>query len=434
MAANLQGIWNEDFTPPWDSKYTTNINVEMNYWPAEVGNLPETTGPLFDLVRMSLESGRRTAKQMYNARGFVFHHNIDAWGDTAPVDYGYVGIWPMGGAWLAFHFWERYQYGLDRAFLRRDAYPVMKEASQFLLDFLLDDGKGHLITNPSYSPENSYRTANGKVGRQTFGATMDYEIIYSLFHATMDASRILGVDAGYRTELENALKRIPGLKIGKHGQLQEWSEDYDENEPGMSHVSHLFALFPGDEITLRGTPELAAAARVSLERRVQNGAGRRGWAAAWYIALWARLEDGGRAQQHVQGLLSTAAESLLNASRQVFQVDANLGAAAGIAEMLLQSHAGEITLLPALPAAWPDGRFTGLRARGNVEVDASWANGRAVSATLRPAVSGDVRVRPPRGQRIRRFQAGDRTIRATESNGIWVVHLEPGRVYGVTFE
>jgi alpha-L-fucosidase 2 len=202
----------------------------------------------------------------------------------------------------------------------------------------------------------------------------------------------------------------------------------------MGHVSHLFALFPGDEITVRGTPELAAAARVSLERRVQNGAGRRGWSAAWYIALWARLEDGGRAQQHVQGLLSTAAESLLNASRQVFQVDANLGAAAGIAEMLLQSHAREITLLPALPAAWPDGRFTGLRARGNVEVDASWANGRAVSATLRPAVSGDVRVRPPRGQRIRRFQSGDRTIRATESNGIWVVHLEPGRVYGVTFE
>jgi alpha-L-fucosidase 2 len=434
MAANLQGIWNEDFTPPWDSKYTTNINVEMNYWPAEVGNLPETTGPLFDLVRMSLDSGRRTAKQMYNARGFVFHHNIDAWGDTAPVDYGYVGIWPMGGAWLALHFWEHYQYGLDRAFLRRDAYPVMKEASQFLLDFLIDDGKGHLITNPSYSPENSYRMANGKVGRQTVGATMDYEIIYSLFHATIDASRILGVDAGDRMELENALKRIPDLKIGKHGQLQEWSEDYDENEPGMSHVSHLFALFPGDEITWRGTPELAGAARVSLERRVQNGAGRRGWSAAWYVALWARLEDGGRAEHHVQALLSTAAESLLNASRQVFQIDANLGAAAGIAEMLLQSHAGEITLLPALPSAWPEGRFTGLRARGNVQVDASWTNGRAVSATLRPAVSGDVRIRPPRGQRIRRFQSGDRTIGATESNGVWVVHLEPRQVYGVTFE
>jgi alpha-L-fucosidase 2 len=434
MAANLQGIWNEDFTPPWDSKYTTNINLQMNYWPAEVGNLPETTGPLFDLVKSSLDSGRRTAKQMYGARGFVFHHNLDAWGDTAPVDYGYVGIWPMGGAWLALHFWEHYQYGLDRAFLGRDAYPVMKEASQFLLDFLIDDGKGHLITNPSYSPENSYRMANGTVGRQTVGATMDYEIIYSLFHATINASRILGMDAGYRTELENALKRIPDLRIGKHGQLQEWSEDYDEPEPGMGHVSHLFALFPGDEITLRGTPELAKAARVSLERRVQSGAGRRDWPAAWYIALWARLEDGDRADKHVQALLSTAAESLLNANRRWFQIDANLGAASGIAEMLLQSHAGEIAFLPALPSAWPEGHFNGLRARGSVEVDASWANGKAVSGTMRPAVSGDVKIRPPRGQRISRIQSGDRTVKAAESDGVWLVRLEPRQVYRLTFE
>jgi alpha-L-fucosidase 2 len=364
----------------------------------------------------------------------VFHHNIDAWGDTAPVDYGYVGIWPMGGAWLALHFWDHYQYGLDRAFLSRDAYPILKDASQFLLDFLIDDGQGHLITNPSYSPENSYRMANGTVGRQTVGATMDYEIIDSLFHATIDASRILGIDAGYRAELERALTRIPDLKIGRHGQLQEWSEDYEENEPGMSHVSHLFALFPGDAITVRRTPGLAKAARVSLERRVLNGAGRRGWPAAWYIALWARLEDGERAANHVQALLSTSAESLLNASRQVFQIDANLGATAGIAEMLLQSHGGEITFLPALPAAWPDGHFRGLRARGNVEVDAAWAGGRGSSGTLRPAVSGEVRIRPPRGQRIRRIQSGGRPVTATESNGVWVVRLEARRVYDVAFE
>ena len=228
MAANLQGIWNELMSPPWDSKYTTNINLQMNYWPAEVGNLTETTGPLFDLVRMSLDSGRRTAKEMYGARGFAFHHNIDAWADTAPVDYAYCGIWPMGGAWLALHFWEHYQYGLDRTFLSRDAYPIMKEASLFLVDFLVDDGKGHLVTNPSYSPENSYRMADGTVGRQTVGASMDYELIYTLFHATMDASRILGIDADYRQQLEATLKRIPDLKIGKFGQLQEWSEDYDE--------------------------------------------------------------------------------------------------------------------------------------------------------------------------------------------------------------
>ena len=205
---------------------------------------------------------------------------------------------------------------MDRAFLSREAYPIMKEASQFLLDFLVDDGKGHLVTNPSYSPENSYRMADGTVGRQTVGATMDYEIIYSLFHATMSASQILGTDAAYRAELENALKRIPDLKIGKYGQLQEWSEDYDEPSPGMGHMSHLFALFPSDEITLRGTPELAKAARISLERRVQNGGGRSGWSSGWYSNLWARLEDGDHAYQHVRNLLSSATETLLNGSRQ----------------------------------------------------------------------------------------------------------------------
>jgi alpha-L-fucosidase 2 len=434
MAANLQGIWNESMAPPWDSKYTTNINLEMNYWPAEVGNLQETTGPLFDLVKMNLDSGRRTAREMYGAGGFAFHHNLDAWVDTAPVDYAYCGVWPMGGAWLALHFWEHYEYGMDRAFLGRKAYPVMKEASQFLLDFLVDDGKGHLVTNPSYSPENSYRMADGTVGRQTVGATMDYEIIYTLFHATMDASKILGIDAGYRARLEAALKRIPDLKIGKYGQLQEWSEDYDENEPGVGHVSHLFALFPADEITLRGTPELANAARISLQRRVQNGAGKNGWPAAWYVNLWARLEDGDRANQHINDLLATSAESLLNANRRFFQIDANFGAASGIAEMLLQSHSGVIAFLPALPSAWPEGHFRGLRARGDVEVDASWKDGRAISGALRPGVAGEVRLRPPHGQRIASIQTAGRTVPATESGGVWQVRLEPHREYVIAFE
>jgi alpha-L-fucosidase 2 len=434
MAANLQGIWNDSMAPPWDSKYTTNINVEMNYWPAEVGNLAETTLPLFDLVRMSLESGRHTAKAMYGARGFVFHHNLDAWGDTAPVDYAYCGVWPMGGAWLALHIWEHYQYGLDRAFLSREAYPIMKEASQFLLDFLIDDGKGHLVTNPSYSPENSYRMADGTVGQQTVGATMDYEIIYALFHATMRASQILGKDTDYRSQLDAALKRMPDLKIGKHGQLQEWSEDYDEPNPGMGHISHLFALFPGDEITLRGTPELAQAARISLERRVQNGAGRRDWPAGWYTNLWARLEDGNRAYEHIRDLLSTSAESLLNSGRWFFQIDANFGGASGIAEMLLQSHSGEIAFLPALPSAWPEGRFHGLRARGNVEVDASWKSARAVSGALRPGVSGEFKLRPPHGQRITKIQSGGHTVKALESGGVWLVRLEAHREYAIAFE
>jgi alpha-L-fucosidase 2 len=434
MAANLQGIWNDSMAPPWDSKYTTNINLQMNYWPAEVGNLSETTGPLFDLVKANLASGRRTAKEMYGAGGFAFHHNLDAWGDTAPVDYAYVGVWPMGGAWLALHYWEHYQYGLDRAFLKSEAYPVMKEASQFLLDFLIDDGKGHLVTNPSYSPENSYRMADGTVGRQTVGATMDYEIIYTLFHATMDASRILGVDADYRARLDAALKRIPDLKIGKYGQLQEWSEDYDENEPGIGHISHLFALYPADEITLRGTPELAKAARISLERRVQNGAGKNDWPAAWYVNLWARLEDGDRANQHIKNLLSNSAESLLNANRWFFQIDANFGAASGIAEMLLQSHSGEIAFLPALPSAWPEGRFRGLRARGDIEVDASWKGGRAVTGALRPGVAGEFKLRPPHGQRIARIESSGRAVTSTETDGVWHVRLEPHHEYTITFE
>lgn len=433
MAANLQGIWNELMAPPWDSKYTTNINLQMNYWPAEVGNLAETTGPLFDMVKMSLESGRRTAKEMYGARGFAFHHNIDAWGDTAPVDYAYCGIWPMGGAWLALHFWEHYQYGQDRAFLSKEAYPIMKEASLFLVDFLVDDGKGHLVTNPSHSPENSFKMPDGTVGRQTVGATMDYEIIYTLFHATIAASQILGIDSDYRKQLESTLKRIPDLKIGKHGQLQEWSEDYDEPSPGMSHVSHLFALYPSDEITLRGTPELAQAARVSLERRVQSGSGRGGWSSGWYSNLWARLEDGDRAYQHVRNLLAAGAETTLNAGR-LFQIDANFGGAAGIAEMLLQSHSGVIAILPALPSAWPDGRFRGLRARGNVEVDASWKSGRAVSAVLRAGTAGEFQLRPPRGQRIARIQSRERAVPATESDGVWRAHLEPGQMYTITFE
>ena len=434
MAANLQGIWNESMAPPWDSKYTSNINVEMNYWPAEVGNLAETTGPFFDLVNSNIPSGRRTAKEMYGAQGFVFHHNLDAWGDTVPVDYAYCGVWPMGGAWMALHFWEHYQFGLDRTFLRDEGYPVMKEASQFLLDYLVDDGQGHLVTNPSYSPENSYRMADGTIGRQTVGATMDYEIISTLFRATMSASQALGIDADYRNKLEMTLKRIPDLKIGKYGQLQEWNEDYDEPSPGMSHVSHLFALFPSDEITLRGTPALAAAARTSLERREQNGGGKSGWPSAWYANLWARLEDGDRAERQIQNLLATSSESLLNANRRWFQIDANFGGTSAIAEMLLQSHSGVIALLPALPSAWPAGSFRGLRARGNIEVDVAWKGGHATSAALRPGVEGEFKIRPPHGQRIARIQSAGRTILSTESDGLWKVHLESRHEYSVLFQ
>jgi alpha-L-fucosidase 2 len=415
MAANLQGIWNDKMAPPWDSKYTININTQMNYWPAEVTNLAETHGPLFDLVRMSLESGRRTAREMYGCRGFCFHHNLDAWGDTAPVDYAYCGIWPMGGAWLSLHFWEHYRFGLDRDFLRREAYPVMKEAAEFLLDFLVDDGKGHLVTAPSYSPENSYRMADGTVAHQTVGATMDYEIIRALFAGCTQASEILGVDAEFRQRVAATLKRIPDFKTGKYGQLQEWSEDYDEPAPGMGHVSHMFAVYPADVITLHGTPDLAKAARVSIERRVAHNGGRGGWPAAWYASIRARLGDGDGAYSHIHNLLAqSSSASLMNGSR-VYQIDGNLGGTAAIAEMLLQSHEGEIAVLPALPAAWPDGRFRGLRARGAVEVDAEWGGGRARTIRLRSSVAQEVRVRVATGQPV-------------------VVQLKPRKEYSISLK
>jgi alpha-L-fucosidase 2 len=435
MAANLQGIWNDKMAPPWDSKYTININTQMNYWPAEVANLAETHGPLFDLVRSSLASGRRTAREMYGCRGFCFHHNLDAWGDTAPVDYAYCGTWPMGGAWLALHFWEHYRFGLDREFLRREAYPVMKGTAEFLADFLIEDGKGHLVTNPSYSPENSYRMADGTVAHLTVGATMDYEIIRALFGACTQAAEVLGVDAEFRQRLSATLKRIPDFQTGKYGQLQEWSEDYAEPSPGMGHVSHMFGVYPADVITLHGTPELARAAQASIERRVANGGGRGGWPAAWYANIRARLGNGDGAYDDIRNLLTrSASASLMNGGR-VYQIDGNLGGAAGIAEMLLQSHEGEIAILPALPAAWPEGRFKGLRARGAVEVDADWRNGHATSARLRPAVGGEQRLRPPRGRQISAIRChGQAVAFQIEAGGTYRVRLQPRQEYTVTFQ
>ncbi|HEY3837045.1 MAG TPA: glycoside hydrolase family 95 protein [Bryobacteraceae bacterium] len=432
LAANLQGIWNDKMAPPWDSKYTININTQMNYWPAEVTNLAETHGPLFDLVKMSLENGRRTAREMYGCRGFCFHHNLDAWGDTAPVDYAYCGIWPMGGAWLSLHFWEHYRFGLDREFLRRDAYPVMKEAAEFLLDFLVDDGKGHLVTVPSYSPENSYRMADGTVAHQTVGATMDYEIIRALFGACTKASEILGVEPEFRERMAAALRRIPDFKIGKYGQLQEWSEDYDEPAPGMGHVSHMFAVYPSDVITLHGNPDLAKAARASIERRVEHNGGRGGWPAAWYAAIRARLGDGDGAYMHIRNLLSQSASvSLMNGTR-VYQIDGNLGGTAAIAEMLLQSHEDEIAVLPALPSAWPDGQFRGLRARGAVEVDAEWTSGRATTVRLRSSVGQEVRLRLPHGQRVTAVAQGTRPARfEAKSADTVLLRVEPRKEYSI---
>jgi alpha-L-fucosidase 2 len=434
MAANLQGKWNDQLTPSWDCKYTININTEMNYWPAEVCNLSELHGPLFELIENAREDGRRVAQNLYGAHGFVIHHNTDLWGDAVPIDGVHAGVWPMGGAWLSLHLWEHYDFTRDRQFLAQRAYPVMKEAAEFLLSYLVDDGQGHLLTGPSISPENRYQAADGQIAKLCMAPTMDLEITRALFDRVIEASRLLNSDTDFRQKLIAARDRLPPLKIGKHGQLQEWLEDYDEPDPGHRHVSHLFALHPGNQITLRGTPDLAKAARVSLERRLQAGSGHTGWSRAWIINFWARLEEGDLAHKNIVAMLAKSTLPNLLDTHPPFQIDGNFGGTAAFAEMLLQSHAGEISFLPALPKAWANGLVTGLRARGAVEVDLSWANGKATSVVLRAKANGEHKLRPPHGQKIVWVTDGDREVRFRNTgDGDVRLRVTAGKEYWITF-
>jgi alpha-L-fucosidase 2 len=435
LAANLQGKWNDSLTPAWGSKYTININTEMNYWPAETCNLSELHEPLFDLIDAAREDGRRVARFYYNAGGFVLHHNTDLWGDAVPIDGARWGIWPMGAAWLSLHLADHYDFTRDRRFLAERAYPVMKEAVQFFFDYLVPDGKGRLVTGPSLSPENEYQLPSGDRAVLCMGPTMDTQILRALLNRVIEASEVLGVDGEFRRKVAEVRSKLVPTRIGRFGQIQEWPEDYDEVEPGHRHMSHLFGLFPGDEITPHLTPELARAARVTLERRLASGGGHTGWSRAWIIAFWTRLADAEQAYDNIQALLRKSTLPNLFDNHPPFQIDGNFGAAAAIAEMLMQSHRGQVSFLPALPKAWGNGRVTGLRARGGLEIDLSWSDSRLIAATLRASVDGVHRLRHAPDVRIKAILDGGRAVPSRPlPDSTLELPVKSGHVYTVQFE
>ncbi|MGW0216543.1 glycoside hydrolase family 95 protein [Micromonospora chokoriensis] len=385
--ANLQGIWNDSLTPSWDSKYTINANLPMNYWPANTTNLAECHNPVFDMVRELSVAGARTAQVQYNAGGWVTHHNTDAWRATAVVDGAFWGMWQTGGAWLSVLIWDHYLFNGDIEFLRTN-YPAMKGAAQFFLDTLVTEPTlGYLVTNPSNSPELSHHS-NASV---CAGPTMDNQILRDLFDGVARASEVLNVDSTFRAQVRATRDRLPPMKVGSRGNIMEWLYDWTETEQYHRHISHLYGLAPSNQITKRGTPQLFEAARRTLALRGDDGTG---WSLAWKINFWARMEEGKRAHDLIRYLATTArlAPNMFDL-HPPFQIDGNFGATAGIAEMLLQSHAGELHILPALPPAWPAGKVTGLRGRGGHTVGITWSNGQATEVLVRPDRAGTVRLR-----------------------------------------
>jgi len=431
LAANLQGIWNESVDPPWGSKYTININIQMIYWLAERANLSDLHAPLFDLIDRTRNPGHITASRYYNARGYVVHHNTDIWGDSSPVDALGGGVWPMGAAWLSLHLWDHYDYTGNIGFLRDRAYPRLAENALFLLDYLVTDpATERFVTGPSCSPENKYKLPDGTAHNVCMAPTMDIEIVRAVLTRLLQAASVLATspnwDATADAELHNrarlALIKLPSFQVGKAGNLQEWQQDYAENEPGHRHISHLFALFPDDQIAPRRTPELAKASRVTLDRRLAAGGGSTGWSRSWIACCMARLEDGDAAYESLLKLLADSTRGNLfdvcgTKNDSPFQLDGNLGGPTAMVEMLLQSHASAgntessrmsgvestvniIRLLPALPKAWTNGSFRGLRARGGLEIDLEWKNGKATEATLRAHLDLTHHIIAPKGQRI----------------------------------
>jgi alpha-L-fucosidase 2 len=444
LPANLQGIWAAGINNPWGSKWTININAEMNYWLAEPAGLGETSLPLINLIDMVRTPGSGTGQQVahdyYGARGFVVHHNTDLWGDAEPIDGYQWGIWPMGGAWLSLQAWDHYAFSMDQHFLRSRAWPILHDASQFFLDYLVDDGSGHLVTGPSISPENRYRLPDGTDHSVTMGPTMDIEIVRELFSRTLDAGRILGEEPAFLQQVEDAQKKLPPFAIGKFGQLQEWQRDYDEAEPGHRHISHLWALFPGTQISIEHTPDLAKAARISLERRLSFGGGQTGWSRAWVVNYWDHLHDGKQAYDSLQVMFrqSTFPNLMDTHPPGVFQIDGNLGAANGMLEALVQSrwypdHC-EVDLLPALPAEWSSGSVENARVRGGSQVSIAWAEGRMVTAQLTAGHAETLALRLPTGQRLKRIVSNRHAQQMTQrADGVVEFKVQAGSTYRLEF-
>lgn len=389
LPANLQGIWNDSLTPPWESKYTVNINTEMNYWMAETANLSECHLPLFEHLQRICENGKETARRMYGCNGSVCHHNTDIYADTAPQDHCITSaFWVMGEAWLATHIWEHYLFTKDKKFLSENFY-VLEQSVLFFYDFLIEGKNGTLVTSPSLSPENTYQMEDGTLGVLCESPTMDTEILLELFHSYIGACQVLGKSKEEISKAEAVKKRFPPLKIGKYGQLLEWMEDYEEPEPGHRHISHLYGLYPGNSISKECTPELFNAAYRTLERRLENGGGHTGWSRAWIIGLWAAFGNGEKAYENLNAILCMGTFPNLMDNHPmldgyVFQIDGNFGAVAAMIEMLVKSKENRIELLPAITEKTKSGCLSGVRLRCGAELAMNWEDGKVIALEIYP--------------------------------------------------